>query len=113
MDEAHRILRVGEHLADLERLALLLPDCVVRARSRRGRRAGHADEVGEDGAELGVAGFEHRGFGFIRGEDGREYFFHCSECAPGVEFATLAPDEPEYHNNRGLALAALQRDGAR
>jgi CspA family cold shock protein len=27
-----------------------------------------------------------RGFGFIRGEDGRDYFFHFTDLHPGVEF---------------------------
>jgi CspA family cold shock protein len=27
-----------------------------------------------------------RGFGFIRGEDGNEYFFHRSELSPGLRF---------------------------
>lgn len=27
-----------------------------------------------------------RGFGFIRGEDGRDYFFHFTDLRPGVEF---------------------------
>lgn len=34
-----------------------------------------------------------QGFGFIRGDEGREYFFHRSALL-GVEFEQLAPNVP-------------------
>lgn len=36
--------------------------------------------------------FEKR-YGFIRGEDGIEYFFHRSEVAPGISFESLEEGE--------------------
>lgn len=30
-----------------------------------------------------------RGFGFIQGEDGKDYFFHCTDLDPGFAFDTL------------------------
>ena len=34
-----------------------------------------------------------RGFGFIGGEDGKEYFFHRNELAPTVDFDRLVGGE--------------------
>lgn len=34
-----------------------------------------------------------KGFGFIRVEDGTEYFFHRSACGRGVSFETLSEGE--------------------
>jgi CspA family cold shock protein len=34
---------------------------------------------------------QEKGFGFIQGEDGKEYFFHRSACI-GVRFADLEKD---------------------
>ena len=31
-----------------------------------------------------------RGFGFITGEDGKDYFFHRDGLAPGLEFERLS-----------------------
>ena len=30
-----------------------------------------------------------RGFGFIQGEDGKDYFFHCTDLETGFTFETL------------------------
>ena len=35
-----------------------------------------------------------RGFGFIRGEDGNEYFFHRSEVGGGLRFDQLRQGQP-------------------
>ena len=35
-----------------------------------------------------------RGFGFIRGEDGNEYFFHRSELRGGLAFDELEEGQP-------------------
>jgi CspA family cold shock protein len=34
-----------------------------------------------------------RGFGFITGDDGKDYFFHRSALAPSLEFDRLAGGE--------------------
>jgi CspA family cold shock protein len=34
-----------------------------------------------------------RGFGFIAGEDGKDYFFHRSSLAPSLDFDRLAGGE--------------------
>lgn len=36
---------------------------------------------------------QDKSFGFIRGEDNVEYFFHKQDCARGVEFDTLEQGE--------------------
>ena len=56
------------------------------------------DAAGEAGAQvqLGAAlrglvkkKVAERGFGFIQGADGQDYFFHCTDIEPGFAFETL------------------------
>ncbi|HET6380026.1 MAG TPA: cold shock domain-containing protein [candidate division Zixibacteria bacterium] len=35
-----------------------------------------------------------RGFGFITGEDGKEYFFHRDGLSPSIDFDRLVGGEP-------------------
>lgn len=35
-----------------------------------------------------------RGFGFLYGEDGQQYFLHRTDMAAGSSFADLAEDDP-------------------
>lgn len=36
---------------------------------------------------------KQKGFGFIRGEDGNEYFVHRSACTRGLDFESLSEGE--------------------
>jgi len=59
-------------------------------------------ETEDDGpfpnAEESLAGevvklIEDRGFGFLRTDDGREFFFHLADLMPGVNFEEIEVDE--------------------
>jgi cold shock CspA family protein len=80
---------------------LWLHEVVGRLERWRGRRTTRPDQdsapASEDGAGASLRGriknvIWERGYGFIAGEDGRDYFFHINALEPGLEFEELEPD---------------------
>lgn len=54
-----------------------------------------------------------RGFGFILGADGIEYFFHRSSCAPDSSFDSLTEGEAVKFEDGGGAKGPRAADVAR
>lgn len=54
-----------------------------------------------------------RGFGFILGSDGIEYFFHRSSCAPDSSFDKLQEQDPVEFEEGGGAKGPRAADVAR
>jgi cold shock CspA family protein len=80
---------------------LWLHEVIGRIERWRGRRTVRPDQdsaaAAEDGAGPSLRGriknvIWERGYGFIAGEDGRDYFFHINALEPGLEFDQLEPD---------------------
>lgn len=44
-----------------------------------------------------------RGFGFVAGEDGRDYFFHLTDLEPGLDFSDVAEGLPVEFNIKKVA----------
>jgi CspA family cold shock protein len=42
-----------------------------------------------------------KGFGFITGDDGQDYFFHCSESAGDFESAYVKGAKVEFRTTQG------------
>jgi cold shock CspA family protein len=61
---------------------------------------------------------EQRGFGFIRAEDNKEYFFHLTDLQPGLEFeqvqrglpVTFEVKRPPLNNRAGAAQNVQRSD---
>jgi CspA family cold shock protein len=53
-----------------------------------------------------------KGFGFVLGEDGQEYFIHASECPEG-DFDKLRPGQKvefiETKTNKGFRATSLRK----
>ena len=45
--------------------------------------------------------FPDKGYGFIRGEDKKDYFFHYSELKQGLDIKTLKQDDPVTFDGDG------------